>query len=195
MKKVIFCALLGSLVLISCRKKIERDVDLASNAGPLHCQDNLFNEDEIGTDCGGVDCAACVENAAPCTNPNNKVYLFLGPVAQLKSVTSTEVTENSGTWTYTAYTGGGTINYLRLIFSSKPNVSTTYTGVTGTSFIESNEVDIVYSDVSNGDRIGSGSVYVTYTSGVYNMSSCDYSFHEWGQTTPSSTQWFNVSFN
>ena len=183
------------LIFISCRKKIEREYDSVAEAGPLHCQDGLFNEDELGTDCGGVECSECVENPAPCLNTNNKIYLFLGPVAQTKSVTSTEVTENSGTYTYTAYTGGGTLNYLRLTFSGKPNVLTTYSGGTETTFLELDEVHVIYSDYSNGDRIGSGDVYVNYINGVYNMASCDYSFHEWGQNTPSTTQWFNVSFN
>lgn len=195
MKKFsIFLALL-LLFSVSCRKKVERDYKLVSNAGPLQCSNLIFDGDELGTDCGGADCATCEVNEAPCINPNNKIYIHNGVVGQTFSVTSTATSQTNGSWTFNAYTGGGTSKYLQLIFGSKPNVLTTYMGTDDSLNLESNEVYIMFYDPVNGDKIGTGQVYIVNNSGVYNIAACDYSFHEIGQSAPAEAQWFNVSFN
>ena len=195
MKHILFLALILLVGLTACRKKIEREIDLINEAGPIDCEDNLFNGDELGTDCGGIDCEDCPENPAPCTNENNKIYMVTDVTPQTISVTSSAITESGENWVFTAFTGGGTINFLRFTFLGKPNIVTTYSGINSTATIADNEVDVVYSHVSSGEKIGNGDVYVNYANGTYNLSSCDYSFHESGQSTPTVTQWFNVSIN
>ena len=183
------------LVTVSCRKKEERDYNLVSNAGPLDCSNLVFDGDELGTDCGGSECSACELNEAPCNNTSNKTYIHNGVMGQTFSVTSTESLLENEAWIFNAYTGGGTTKYLHVMFGSKPNVVTTYTGVTDSLSLADNEVYIKFYDPTNGNKIGTGDVYVTNTSGVYKIQSCDYSFHEAGQSVPSEVQWFNVSFN
>jgi hypothetical protein len=197
MKKISFLLALVFLIAFSCRKKEERDYNSAANAPPPpgHCSNMVFDEDELGTDCGGEDCSDCEFNEAPCNNTSNKIYINNGVIAQNFSVTSSEIIESSGNWTFNAYTGGGTTKYLRFTFNGKPNVLTTYTGTADSFDLEAAEVYIIFYDPTNGDKIGTGDVYFTITDGVYRAISCDYSFHEWGQGTPADTQWFNVSFN
>lgn len=187
-------ALILLLGLTSCRKKIEREIDLINEVGPIDCEDNLFNSDELGTDCGGIECPTCAENPAPCTNENNKIYMVTDVTPQTISVTSTTITESGENWILTAFTGGGTINFLRLTFLGKPNITTTYSGINSTT-IAADEADVIYYHVSSGEKIGNGDVYINYANGIYNITSCDYSFQESGQSVPAVTQWFNVSFN
>jgi hypothetical protein len=185
---------LNALMNAGCLKKEKREGDYAIDLGGVHCQNNIMDANELGTDCGG-SCAPCEQNKAPCTLAPNTLYIQneTGSLEAKELVTSNIDTLENGHLQFLATLDNSINGLIQLTFNQKINLAQTYTG---TEFDQSsgNFVQVVYTESGWDDRLGSGTVYVYIDDeGKYIIESCSYKFQ------PSSPQfiefqWFNLSF-
>lgn len=189
----VFAVICTGVMFSACRKKIEREEATAPEFAE-HCYNGIRDYDEIGTDCGGADCDTCVENTPPCTLTDNRLRMQHGPAIQNLTLYEKSKSTVGSHWFFRAYTDASNLEYIEFEFLSKPNPSTTYTGVSDNSFLEYDEVFIKFYGYSSADKIGSGDVYVNMTDTSYVLTSCDYSFHSWGGTA-TGEQYFKITFN
>ncbi len=193
MQKIIWCLIIATLVLAGCRKMVLREVD--TDFSDEHCSNGILDADEIGEDCGGEDCAACVQTSAPCTLDSNTIYGFVnGPFLNDYPFIDHELdTTTDSFWRFKAWTNA--TNYLYLRFNQRPDVETVYMGTSDGISLEDYEVFVTYYQAyPNDDLLGSGNVYVNYANNKFTISSCDFGFHPYGSSTPSTTQSFSVTF-
>jgi hypothetical protein len=190
---IVSIGLLTTLLLGNgCRKKVERE-ELANGNIVAHCSNYIMDADEIGTDCGGIDCDSCATNTPPCTLPENKLRMLHGPTIQNLNLYNKSYSVVESHWVFIAYTDAGNDEYIKFDFPSKPNITTIYKGQSDASFLESDEVYIYFYGYSTPDMYGAGDVYVNFIDGKYHLTSCDYSFHSSGGPTLTG-QNFNISF-
>lgn len=192
MNKLTYILIALLFVTFSCRKKTEREVIKIDSIDEYHCYNNSFDEDELGLDCGGQDCEPCQVNAAPCTLPDNEMYIYTNAMFETKSFTSTSIDSTSNGLVFYAYTDGSTSYYLKLSFLGKPDITRTYSGQEDGSLLGQYKVNVIYN--SSWDYEGTGDVYVSYENGAYTIESCDFSFSKYGQNAPQDAQWFKVTF-
>lgn len=190
MKKVIFLSIGLSILIFSCRKLVQRDVDVDST--DQHCSNYTMDGDELGLDCGGADCATCVQTVLPCTLVANEFEFYNGWSLSNLTFTNQSLDTSTGYWVFSAETNAN--DYILIRFNNKPDVTKVYAGEYDSFGVSDDEVYIIYYQPSTVDKIGSGSVYINYTSGSYTISSCDYDFHTWGGGSPPLTQTFSVTF-
>ena len=194
MKYLIFLFLISTTCFSSCRKKVLREVATIETIGPIHCTNGVFDEDEIGLDCGGLDCDSCIQLVAPCTLNTDEIVYYNGLSTTTKSFTTKSMTVNGSSYSFIAYTSP--TDYLQLVFSGKPDITTIFDATNDNSFLGSTEVYVIYSQNAANDLYGQRDVYVNYENGVYRISSCDIGFKTWGGTEATwVTQTFNVTFN
>ncbi len=185
---------LGILILISsCRKEVIRDVTTFDDLGNIKCTNGVFDDDEMGEDCGGAACEPCVQIFPACQINDNKITIVLNSLLQTKTFLENkteEIDPQTGSYTFTAYTDG--TDYLQIIFDSKPDISKTYKDheVNGTDKI----VSITYYSNSNLDMHFHGELFVNYENDQYTFSSCEADFYPWFGSSFSVTQSFSVTF-
>jgi len=190
MKKYVWFSVIAIILFTGCRKLVLRDVD--TNIADQHCSNYVFDADELGLDCGGADCAACVQTTLPCTLSQNEFEFYNGWSLSNLTFSNQALDTSTGFWTFTAETSS--TNYIVIRFNNKPDVTKVYAGEYDSFNVSDDEVYIIYYQPSSSDKIGSGSVYINYNAGAYTISSCDYDFHTWGGGSPPLTQTFSVTF-
>ena len=193
MKNLLFIVAIA-LINAGCLKKEKRDGDYALDLGGVHCQNNIMDENELGTDCGG-SCAPCEQNKAPCSLADNTLNIQneTGSLETKTLVSSNVDTLQNGNVQFTATLDNSNNGVIQLTFNQRINLAQTYTG---TEFDQStgNFVKVLYTESGWEDRLGSGAVYVYLNDeGNYIIQSCSYKFE------PASLQfiefqWFNLTF-
>jgi|GEM_PF-2656116 len=182
-----------TLVFGACRKKVLREEATLPEIVE-HCFNNVMDEDELGTDCGGAGCDSCEANLPPCELPENILRMRHGPTIQNLTLYNTSHSVVGSHWFFRAYIDESDLEYIEFEFASKPNLTTTYAGQVEGSFLEQDEVFIQFYGYSSADMFGTGEVYVNLVGDSYVISSCDYSFQSWG-IPAFDGQYFNISFN
>ncbi len=192
----LFVVVLLAATVQSCRKKTERDVVEIDTSDEYHCYNSELDGDELGEDCGGLDCDACATTTAPCTPAEDVIRIKaweFGPIED-KPVTSTTLDiDGDGVWEFRAYTSAS--DYLKLQFVAQPDITQIYQG---TEFLPQYpweyEIEVEYVQASFDNVKGTGDIYVHYTAGAYVIEACEFGFYITGES-PDPDQRFNVTFD
>lgn len=198
MKKYLLSGLLilALFSVQSCRKKILRDVQTLEDIGAVHCTNFKQDADELGVDCGG-ECEPCAQQTPPCTLNDDEIDIYTVFNVQTLSVDGEKtltVDSLSGTYTFLAYTGTGTTEYLEIIFNSKPDITKTYKD--HELLATTGSVSVIYHSNSALDRYAHGELFVNHENGKYTLSSCDADFYNpWSGSSIQATQSFKVTFD